>query len=82
MESVRPLQPLLFLDVDGPLIPFGATPRELPHGYPLYGPADDGNPLLARLVRAHGRRLRRARRLAARASPARPGPHALSARMR
>ncbi|NXY95785.1 hypothetical protein HYE82_15575 [Streptomyces sp. BR123] len=54
MESVLPL---LYLDVDGPLIPFGATPRELPGGYPLYGAADDGNPLLARLDPALGPRL-------------------------
>ncbi|WP_306338357.1 hypothetical protein [Streptomyces sp. KL118A] len=34
-------RPLLFLDVDGPLIPFGAPPQELPDGYPTYpaGPA-------------------------------------------
>ncbi|MEU2390598.1 HAD domain-containing protein [Streptomyces sp. NPDC007369] len=54
MESVLPS---LFLDVDGPLIPFGAAPRELPCGYPLYGPADDGNPLMARLDPALGPRL-------------------------
>ncbi|MFK0258153.1 HAD domain-containing protein [Streptomyces sp. NPDC090445] len=54
MESALPF---VFLDVDGPLIPFGATPRELPGGYPLYGPADDGNPLLARLDPALGPRL-------------------------
>lgn len=28
--------PLLFLDVDGPFIPFGATPQQLPDGYPTY----------------------------------------------
>ncbi|MER6360782.1 HAD domain-containing protein [Kitasatospora sp. NPDC001527] len=47
-------RPLLFLDVDGPLIPFGgATP------YPVYGRAADagGNPLLARLDPRHGPRL-------------------------
>ncbi|GGZ46109.1 hypothetical protein GCM10010371_01480 [Streptomyces subrutilus] len=32
--------PLLYLDVDGPLVPFGAGP---------YPPADDPNPLLARI---------------------------------
>ncbi|MFJ7589236.1 HAD domain-containing protein [Streptomyces sp. NPDC097617] len=34
------IRPLLYLDVDGPLIPFGAGP---------YPPADDANPLLARI---------------------------------
>ncbi|MEV6653202.1 HAD domain-containing protein [Streptomyces sp. NPDC051219] len=29
-------RPLLFLDVDGPLIPFGATPQQRPDGYPTY----------------------------------------------
>ncbi|MFM9368037.1 HAD domain-containing protein [Streptomyces sp. Da 82-17] len=46
-------RPLLFLDVDGPLIPFGA-----PEGYPAYGGGDTGgNPLLARLDPALGPRL-------------------------
>ncbi len=43
--------PLLFLDVDGPLIPFGGT------AYPSFGPPDDANPLLSRLDPAHGPRL-------------------------
>ncbi|WP_412079152.1 HAD domain-containing protein [Streptomyces xanthophaeus] len=42
-------RPLLFLDVDGPLIPFGAGPYA-----PGYGP----NPLLARIDPALGPRLR------------------------
>ncbi|MEV0324563.1 HAD domain-containing protein [Streptomyces sp. NPDC050658] len=55
--------PLLFLDVDGPLIPFGATSRELPDGYPTYEgesvPAGAvANPLIGRIDPAHGRRLR------------------------
>ncbi|WP_406331068.1 HAD domain-containing protein [Streptomyces sp. NBC_00203] len=29
-------RPLLFLDVDGPLIPFGAGPEQYPDGYPTY----------------------------------------------
>lgn len=53
---------MLFLDVDGPLIPFGATPRQLPHGYPTYrtgaaAPGAGANPLLARIDPAHGPRL-------------------------
>ncbi|AXE24392.1 hypothetical protein C0216_13840 [Streptomyces globosus] len=50
-------EPIVFLDVDGPLIPFGASEQELPGGYPAYGPADEGNPLLARLDPALGARL-------------------------
>jgi hypothetical protein len=48
-------RPLLFLDVDGPLIPFGLPPGQ----YPTYpGPRDDGaSPLLDRLSPAHGPRL-------------------------
>ncbi len=51
--------PLLFLDVDGPLIPFGASA----HPYPTYeaGPESPGigaNPLLTRIDPRHGPRLR------------------------
>ncbi|MER7670270.1 HAD domain-containing protein [Kitasatospora sp. NPDC096128] len=49
--------PLLFLDVDGPLIPFGAPP---PGGYPAYpgpGTGPSGNPLVARVDPALGPRL-------------------------
>ncbi|MGW2371485.1 HAD domain-containing protein [Kitasatospora sp. NPDC001683] len=48
--------PLLFLDVDGPLIPFGAPP---PSGYPTYpgpGSGPSGNPLVARVDPGLGRR--------------------------
>ncbi|WP_329550371.1 hypothetical protein OG548_27665 [Streptomyces sp. NBC_01356] len=44
-------RPLLFLDVDGPLIPFGGAPQ-YPDGYPTYGTTDpeppgaDPDPLL------------------------------------
>lgn len=53
-------RPLLFLDVDGPLIPFGAASGQYPGGYPTYGTdaaGPDENPLLARINPAHGRRL-------------------------
>lgn len=54
--------PLLFLDVDGPLIPFGATRRQLPEGYPTYESGHepsgaDGNPLIPRINPAYGPRL-------------------------
>ncbi len=52
-------RPLLFLDVDGPLIPFGATKEQLPEGHPTYRTdaepsSSDANPLLARLDPALG----------------------------
>ncbi|MEU6387968.1 HAD domain-containing protein [Streptomyces sp. NPDC046939] len=54
--------PLLFLDVDGPLIPFGATREEMPAGYPVYEPARPPrgagtNPLVSRIDPALGPRL-------------------------
>ncbi|MGW3652677.1 HAD domain-containing protein [Streptomyces sp. NPDC000878] len=56
--------PLLFLDVDGPLIPFGGTPEQYPDGYPTYRPARrprlpaaEANPLLPRIDPALGPRL-------------------------
>jgi hypothetical protein len=45
--------PIVFLDVDGPLIPFGgAGPR-----YPAVDPAAAGHPLLSRLAPGDGPRL-------------------------
>ncbi|MEV0263777.1 HAD domain-containing protein [Streptomyces sp. NPDC050617] len=55
--------PLLFLDVDGPLIPFGATRQQFPDGYPTYRAArpvprgGGANPLLTRANPAYGPRL-------------------------
>ncbi|MFJ8572551.1 HAD domain-containing protein [[Kitasatospora] papulosa] len=54
--------PLLFLDVDGPLIPFGATREQLPDGYPVFGAGRgpggaEANPLVNRADPAHGPRL-------------------------
>ncbi|OAR26644.1 hypothetical protein A8W25_31600 [Streptomyces sp. ERV7] len=64
MTTPAPQPPLLFLDVDGPLIPFGATPDQLPHGYPTYDtrhghqhPGPDTNPLITRINPAYGPRL-------------------------
>ncbi|MFH8738138.1 MULTISPECIES: HAD domain-containing protein [unclassified Streptomyces] len=54
--------PLLFLDVDGPLIPFGGPPECYPT-YPMCRPGGpdplgaDLNPLLARINPAYGPRL-------------------------
>ncbi len=51
-------RPLLFLDVDGPLIPFGTLPghpQAATTGVPT--PADQGNPLLERLDPGIGARL-------------------------
>ncbi|MFD8206759.1 HAD domain-containing protein [Streptomyces sp. NPDC059695] len=50
--------PLLFLDVDGPLIPFGADPRQ----YPIYPTGLDpreaeAHPLLSRIDPEHGTKL-------------------------
>ncbi|MFD5630539.1 HAD domain-containing protein [Streptomyces sp. NPDC127072] len=55
-------RPLLFLDVDGPLIPFGAAPPEHPDGHPTYRttpepPGADANPLVSRINPEHGPRL-------------------------
>jgi hypothetical protein len=52
-------RPLLFLDVDGPLIPFRARPAgRTPALDDVVGSADaSGNPLMDRLDRADGRRL-------------------------
>lgn len=52
-------RPLLFLDVDGPLIPFGTPPTRHPDRpqSPQQVSSATANPLLARLNPEHGRRL-------------------------
>lgn len=50
-------RPLLFLDVDGPLIPFGAASQQYPTYQPASSPQADANPLLARINPEHGPRL-------------------------
>jgi hypothetical protein len=51
-------RPLLFLDVDGPLIPFGLAPQQYPNYQTTPDPQEnDSNPLLARLNPEHGQRL-------------------------
>ncbi|WP_169809263.1 HAD domain-containing protein [Actinomadura chibensis] len=50
-------RPLLFLDVDGPLIPFGATPEEYPTYQAVSSPHLEENPLISRINPAHGKRL-------------------------
>ncbi|MGF1425003.1 HAD domain-containing protein [Kitasatospora sp. LaBMicrA B282] len=52
MTGTAPL-PILFLDVDGPLLPFGGSPQQYRCGSPEPGT----NPLLARLDPALGPRL-------------------------
>lgn len=48
--------PILFLDVDGTLLPVGGAPRPMTQeGWDAW--QDHGNPLLARLTPAHGPRL-------------------------
>jgi hypothetical protein len=52
---VSPPRPFLFLDVDGPVIPFGGTREQYPDGYPTYVPQDVGrNPFPARVDPALG----------------------------
>jgi HAD domain in Swiss Army Knife RNA repair proteins len=51
-------RPLLFLDVDGPLIPFGAPSGQYPtYQTDLEPPSAGSNPLLARINPEHGLRL-------------------------
>ncbi|MFB7375381.1 HAD domain-containing protein [Streptomyces sp. NPDC056222] len=52
-----PQRPLLFLDVDGPLIPFGAASGHYPTYVTGLAPAPAENPLLSRIDPDHGRRL-------------------------
>ncbi|MGN9847375.1 HAD domain-containing protein [Nonomuraea sp. H19] len=51
-------RPLLFLDVDGPLIPFGAPSQQYPTYQTVSSPQAEANPLLARINPDHGARLK------------------------
>jgi hypothetical protein len=51
-------RPLLFLDVDGPLIPFGGAPEQYPTFRTAAAAEVDANPLLVRINPGHGLRLR------------------------
>ena len=51
-------RPLLFLDVDGPLIPFGGAPQQYRTYQTAPAPEAGANPLLARINPEHGVRLR------------------------
>ncbi|MDY0812675.1 HAD domain-containing protein [Kitasatospora purpeofusca] len=55
--TVPAQRPLLFLDVDGPLIPFGSPDRYPTFATGPHSPGDDANPLLSRIDPAHGPRL-------------------------
>ncbi|MEU8800804.1 hypothetical protein [Spirillospora sp. NPDC048819] len=50
-------RPLLFVDVDGPLIPFGAAPGEYPAYQARSSRHAEENPLVARINPEHGKRL-------------------------
>ncbi|MGW4795391.1 HAD domain-containing protein [Nonomuraea sp. NPDC004297] len=51
-------RPLLFLDVDGPLIPFGGPSQRYPIYQTVSSPQAAANPLLARIDPTHGSRLK------------------------
>jgi hypothetical protein len=50
-------RPLLFLHVDGPLIPFGAPPQQYPTYQTVSSPHVEANPLWSRINPDHGARL-------------------------
>ncbi|GLW68274.1 hypothetical protein Kpho02_05730 [Kitasatospora phosalacinea] len=63
MESLEPPLPLLYLDVDGPLIPFGGPPGRQPEHLTerrireVLGAEAAGHPLLTRIDPRHGARI-------------------------